>query len=97
MGNEASLEGGEGSLSELAEGLSSDGKGGFVQISTGEKVDLSHLSEEERIKLTASVSKGTGIPPGSSRDAATLRQALSLRYNAHLRALEGKGSVDVIL
>ncbi|KAL2102165.1 hypothetical protein ACEWY4_001333 [Coilia grayii] len=73
MGNEASLEGGDGSLSELPEGLSSDGKGGFVQSFTGEKVDLSHLSEEERNKLVAQMSRGPGVPPGSARDAATLR------------------------
>lgn len=75
MGNEASLEGGEGSLSELPEGISADGKGGFVRTSTGEKADLTHLSEEERSQLAAAMSRVPGGLAGCGRDAATSRQA----------------------
>lgn len=83
MGNEASLEGGEGSLSELPEGLSADGKGGFIRTSTGEKVDLAQLSEAERNQLAAVMSRRPGEQPGS--DAATSRQAFT-KYSC-VRAL----------
>lgn len=75
MGNEASLEGGEGSLSELPEGLSADGKGGFIRTSTGERVDLTQLSEAERNQLAAAMSRRPGEQAGC--DAATSRQAFT--------------------
>ncbi|KAJ4924532.1 hypothetical protein JOQ06_003488 [Pogonophryne albipinna] len=55
MGNEASLEGGEGPLSGLPEGLAPDGKGGFVRVPEGTPVNLSDLSEEQRRQLAAAI------------------------------------------
>ncbi|KAM7378294.1 hypothetical protein PAMA_013271 [Pampus argenteus] len=55
MGNEASLEGGEGPLSGLPEGLAPDGKGGFVRVPGGTPVNLSELSEEQRRQLSAAI------------------------------------------
>ena len=57
MGNEASLEGGEGGLSGLPAGLAPDGKGGFVRVPGGEAADLSQLSEEDRKQLVAAMSR----------------------------------------
>ncbi|KAM3859167.1 protein piccolo [Diretmus argenteus] len=59
MGNEASLEGGEGPLSGLPEGLVPDGKGGFVRVSGGgtTEADLGQLSEEDRRQLAAAMSR----------------------------------------
>ncbi|TKS90813.1 Protein piccolo [Collichthys lucidus] len=55
MGNEASLEGGEGPPSGLPEGLAPDGKGGFVRVPEGTPVNLSELTEEERRQLAAAI------------------------------------------
>uniref|UniRef100_A0A665VR25 Zinc finger piccolo-type domain-containing protein n=1 Tax=Echeneis naucrates TaxID=173247 RepID=A0A665VR25_ECHNA len=71
MGNEASLEGGEGLPSGLPEGLAPDGKGGFVRVSDGTPVNLSELSEEQRRQLAAAVSRAQGRQPGA---AAARRQ-----------------------
>ncbi|XP_043963964.1 protein piccolo isoform X3 [Gambusia affinis] len=65
MGNEASLEGGEGPPSGLPEGLAPDGKGGFVRISDGTPVNLSELSEDERRQLAAAMSRAQGRQPGA--------------------------------
>lgn len=67
MGNEASLEGGEGTLPE---GLAPDGKGGFVRVPEGTPVNLSELSEEQRRHLA--MSRAPGRQPGGA--AAAPRQ-----------------------
>lgn len=72
MGNEASLEGGEGTPSGLPEGLAPDGKGGFVRVPGGAPVDLSELSQEQRRHLAAAVSRAQGRQPGGA--AAARRQ-----------------------
>ncbi|XP_044042256.1 protein piccolo isoform X3 [Siniperca chuatsi] len=64
MGNEASLEGGEGPPSGLPEGLAPDGKGGFVRVPGGTPVNLNELSEEERRQLAAAMSRAQGRQPG---------------------------------
>ncbi|KAL0963012.1 hypothetical protein UPYG_G00348370 [Umbra pygmaea] len=66
MGNEASLEGGEGALVGLPEGIAPDGKGGFIRISTGVQVDLSQLSEDDRKQLAAAMSRAQTNKPGSA-------------------------------
>uniref|UniRef100_A0A1A8EJJ5 Protein piccolo n=3 Tax=Nothobranchius TaxID=28779 RepID=A0A1A8EJJ5_9TELE len=65
MGNEASLEGGDGPPSGLPEGLAPDGKGGFVRVSDGSPVNLSDLSEEERSQLSAAMARAQGRQPGA--------------------------------
>ncbi|XP_028255350.1 protein piccolo [Parambassis ranga] len=69
MGNEASLEGGEGPPSGLPEGLAPDGKGGFVRVSDGTPVNLSELSEEQRRQLAAAMSRAQGRQPGGAAAA----------------------------
>lgn len=69
MGNEASLEGGEGPPSGLPEGLAPDGKGGFVRVSDGTPVNLSELSVEQRRQLAAAVSRAQGRQPGGAAGA----------------------------
>nr|XP_057934646.1 protein piccolo isoform X3 [Doryrhamphus excisus] len=66
MGNEASLEGGEGPLSGLPEGLAPDGAGGFVRVPGGAPVDLAELSEEQRKQLAAVMSRAQGRQPGGA-------------------------------
>lgn len=78
MGNEASLEGGEGPLSGLPEGLAPDGKGGFVRVPGGTPVDLSELSEEQRKQLTAAMSRAQGRQPGGA--AAARRQGFITNF-----------------
>ncbi|XP_070709916.1 protein piccolo [Pempheris klunzingeri] len=68
MGNEASLEGGEGPLG-LPEGLAPDGKGGFVRVPDGTPVNLNELSEEERRQLSAAMSRAQGRQPGGAAAA----------------------------
>nr|XP_055046898.1 protein piccolo isoform X2 [Misgurnus anguillicaudatus] len=63
MGNEASAEGDEGALAGLPAGLAPDGKGGFIQMPSGEEADLSNLSEEERKQLVAAMAKAQSRPP----------------------------------
>lgn len=75
MGNEASLEGGEGPPPGLPEGLAPDGKGGFVRVPGGTPVNLSELSEEERSQLAAAMSRAQGRQPGGA--AAARRQGFS--------------------
>ncbi|XP_061920846.1 protein piccolo isoform X2 [Entelurus aequoreus] len=69
MGNEASLEGGEGPLSGLPEGLAPDGAGGFVRVPGGAPVDLAELSEEQRKQLAAVMSRAQGRQPGGAAAA----------------------------
>ncbi|XP_041833712.1 protein piccolo [Melanotaenia boesemani] len=69
MGNEASLEGGEGPPSGLPEGLAPDGKGGFVRVSDGTPVNLNELSEEQRRQLAAAMSRAQGRQPGGAAAA----------------------------
>lgn len=71
MGNEASLEGGEGPPSGLPEGLAPDGKGGFVRVSDGTPVNL---SEEQKRQLAAAMSRAQGRQPGGA--AAARRQGI---------------------
>ncbi|XP_077956462.1 protein piccolo isoform X2 [Gasterosteus aculeatus] len=75
MGNEASLEGGEGPPSGLPEGLAPDGKGGFVRVPEGTPVDLGELSEEQRRQLAAAMSRAQGRQPGGA--AAARRTSVS--------------------
>lgn len=72
MGNEASLEGGDGPPPGLPEGLAPDGKGGFVRVSDGAPVQLSELSAEERRRLAAAMSRAPGREAGGA--AAARRQ-----------------------
>uniref|UniRef100_A0AAY4E8S0 Protein piccolo n=1 Tax=Denticeps clupeoides TaxID=299321 RepID=A0AAY4E8S0_9TELE len=81
MGNEASLEGGDGGLSGLPEGLAPDGKGGFVRIPGGEEADLGRLSEAERRQLAAAMSRAHGGRAGEARDAASHRQDITAPEN----------------
>lgn len=69
MGNEASLEGGEGPPSGLPEGLAPDGKGGFVRVPEGTPVNLSELSAEQRSQLAAAMSRAQGRQPGGAASA----------------------------
>ncbi|KAM4676068.1 protein piccolo [Discoglossus pictus] len=69
MGNEGSMEGGEG----FPEGMVGDGKGGFVQIPAGMEADLSQLSEEERKQIAAVMSRAQELPRGSQPDRPLLR------------------------
>ncbi|XP_075713477.1 protein piccolo isoform X2 [Rhinoderma darwinii] len=58
MGNEGSIEGGEG-LGGHPEG---DGRGGFAQIPAGMEADLSRLSEVERKQIAAVMSRAHDLP-----------------------------------
>ncbi|XP_077120776.1 protein piccolo isoform X2 [Ranitomeya variabilis] len=62
MGNEGSIEGGEG-LGGYTEG---DGRGGFAQIPAGMEADLSRLSEEERKQIAAVMSRAQEQPADRS-------------------------------
>ncbi|XP_067284158.1 protein piccolo isoform X6 [Pseudorasbora parva] len=79
MGNEASLEGGEGALAGLPAGLAPDGKGGFIQMPAGVEADLSNLSEEERKQLVAAMAKAQSRPSethsGGTRASAGLSKS----------------------
>ncbi|XP_035383848.1 protein piccolo isoform X2 [Electrophorus electricus] len=79
MGNEASVEGGEGGLAGLPAGLAPDGKGGFIQMPAGEEADLSHLSEEERKDIVAAMAKSQSRPsvpqPSGGRGPAGLSKS----------------------
>lgn len=79
MGNEASLEGGEGTPSGLPEGLAPDGKGGFVRVPEGTPVNLSELTEEQRRQLAAAMSRAQGRQPGGA--AAARRQGNHLQIH----------------
>ncbi|KAM7367153.1 hypothetical protein PAMP_015077 [Pampus punctatissimus] len=83
MGNEASLEGGEGPLSGLPEGLAPDGKGGFVRVPGGTPVNLSELSEEQRRQLSAAMSRAQSRQPGGA--AAARRQGFYQQILMHLK------------
>lgn len=79
MGNEASLEGGEGPPPGLPEGLAPDGKGGFVRVPGGAPVNLSELSEGERSQLAAAMSRAQGRQSGGA--AAARRQGVSPAFS----------------
>ncbi|KAM4748912.1 protein piccolo [Rhinophrynus dorsalis] len=64
MGNEGSIEGGEG-MGGFPEGMVGDGKGGFTQIPAGMEADLSQLSEEERKQIAAVMSRAQELRKGS--------------------------------
>uniref|UniRef100_A0A3Q1GDP8 Zinc finger piccolo-type domain-containing protein n=1 Tax=Acanthochromis polyacanthus TaxID=80966 RepID=A0A3Q1GDP8_9TELE len=87
MGNEASLEGGEGPPSGLPEGLAPDGKGGFVRVSDGTPVNLSDLSEEQRRQLAAAMSRAQSRQPGGAAAQAnsphTKQSGDSYPYRQH--------------
>ncbi|XP_075064798.1 protein piccolo isoform X2 [Mixophyes fleayi] len=72
MGNEGSVEGGEG-LGGYPEGMVGDGKGGFAQIPGGMEADLSRLSEEERKQIADVMSRAQELPRGSQTDRPALR------------------------
>lgn len=80
MGNEASLEGGEGPPSGLPEGLAPDGKGGFVRVADGTPIRLEELGEEERTQLAAAMSRAQGRQPGG---AAAARRQGCFFFNQH--------------
>ncbi|CAM4564294.1 unnamed protein product [Leuciscus chuanchicus] len=77
MGNEASLEGGEGALTGLPAGLAPDGKGGFIQMPAGVEADLSNLSEEERKQLVAAMAKSQSRPPETQAGGTRVSAGLS--------------------
>lgn len=71
MGNEASLEGGEG-LGAFPEGAAAAGDGGGGPaaplqrlVPAGVEADLSQLSEEERRQIAAVMSRAQGLPRGN--------------------------------
>lgn len=82
MGNEASLEGGEGPPSGLPEGLAPDGKGGFVRVPEGTPVNLSELSAEERSQLAAAMSRAQGRQSGGA--AAARRQGFCFVFSTSI-------------
>nr|DBA31358.1 TPA: hypothetical protein GDO54_007219 [Pyxicephalus adspersus] len=71
MGNEGSIEGGEGGYPE---GMAGDGTGGFSRIPAGMEADLSRLSEEERKQIAAVMSRAQEMPRGNQTDRPALRQ-----------------------
>ncbi|KAK1169100.1 protein piccolo [Acipenser oxyrinchus oxyrinchus] len=78
MGNEASMEGVEGGLAGLPEGVVGDGKGGLVQIPAGMEADLSQLSEEEKKQIAAVMSRAQGLQPGNAKDPPIQRHDIIL-------------------
>ncbi|XP_068132276.1 protein piccolo isoform X2 [Hyperolius riggenbachi] len=68
MGNEGSIEGGEG-----MGGYPGDGRGGFSQIPPGMEADFSQLSEEEKKQIAAVMSRAQELPRGSETDRPGLR------------------------
>uniref|UniRef100_A0A8C3DXY1 Protein piccolo n=1 Tax=Corvus moneduloides TaxID=1196302 RepID=A0A8C3DXY1_CORMO len=70
MGNEASLEGGEG-MGAFPEGAAAAGDGGGPAaplqslVPAGVEADLSQLSEEERRQIAAVMSRAQGLPRGN--------------------------------
>lgn len=70
MGNEASLEGGEG-MGAFPEGAAAAGDGGGSAaplqslVPGGVEADLSQLSEEERRQIAAVMSRAQGLPRGN--------------------------------
>ncbi|XP_062991092.1 protein piccolo-like [Elgaria multicarinata webbii] len=89
MGNEASLEGGEG-LAELPEGVAAAGapEGGLPPgapsqgaIPAGVEADLSQLSEEERRQIAAVMSRAQrGLPKGNLAGAGSAEPPPSPRH-----------------
>ncbi|XP_063304257.1 protein piccolo isoform X3 [Pelobates fuscus] len=72
MGNEGSMEGGEG-MGGYPDGMVGDGKGGFTKIPAGMEADLSQLSEEERKQIAAVMSRAQELPRGNQTDRPPLR------------------------
>ncbi|KAM5172028.1 protein piccolo [Mantella aurantiaca] len=68
MGNEGSIEGGEG-MGGYPEGMVGDGKG----VPPGMEADLSQLSEEERKQIAAVMSRAQEMPRGGQTDRPALR------------------------
>ncbi|XP_056877912.1 protein piccolo isoform X2 [Takifugu flavidus] len=93
MGNEASLEGGEGTPSGLPEGLAPDGKGGFVRVPEGTPVNLSELSEEQRRHLAAAMSRAQGRQPGGA--AAARRPSESDGQQRHQQIGASRGQTGL--
>ncbi|XP_041442487.1 protein piccolo isoform X2 [Xenopus laevis] len=67
MGNEGSIEGGEG-IAGLAEGMAADGRGGLGQIPAGMESQWGQLSEEERKQIAAVMSRAQDLGKGSDAD-----------------------------
>ncbi|XP_008281719.1 protein piccolo [Stegastes partitus] len=90
MGNEASLEGGEGPPSGLPEGLAPDGKGGFVRVPDGTPVDLSELSEEQRRQLAAAMSRAqSSRQPGGAAAARRISESDAQQRSQQVGASRG--------
>ncbi|XP_051814120.1 protein piccolo [Acanthochromis polyacanthus] len=89
MGNEASLEGGEGPPSGLPEGLAPDGKGGFVRVSDGTPVNLSDLSEEQRRQLAAAMSRAQSRQPGGAAAARRISESDAQQRSQQVGASRG--------
>uniref|UniRef100_A0A3Q1B8H1 Protein piccolo n=1 Tax=Amphiprion ocellaris TaxID=80972 RepID=A0A3Q1B8H1_AMPOC len=86
MGNEASLEGGEGPPSGLPEGLAPDGKGGFVRVSDGTPVNL---SEEQRRQLAAAMSRAQSRQPGGAAAARRISESDAQQRSQQVGASRG--------
>ncbi|XP_041444410.1 protein piccolo isoform X2 [Xenopus laevis] len=67
MGNEGSIEGGEG-MGGLAEGMAADSRVGFAQIPAGMEAQWGKLSEEERKQIVAVMSRAQDLGKGSDTD-----------------------------
>ncbi|XP_041637291.1 protein piccolo [Cheilinus undulatus] len=94
MGNEASLEGGEGPPSGLPEGLAPDGKGGFVRVSDGTPVNLDELSEEQRKQLAAAMSRAQGRQPGGAAAARRPSESDAQRSPQQVGASRGPSGLS---
>ncbi|XP_074554343.1 protein piccolo isoform X1 [Halichoeres trimaculatus] len=94
MGNEASLEGGEGPPSGLPEGLAPDGKGGFVRVSDGTPVNLDELSEEQRRQLAAAMSRAQGRQPGGAAAARRPSESDAQRSPKQVGASRGPAGLS---
>ncbi|XP_034529405.1 LOW QUALITY PROTEIN: protein piccolo-like [Notolabrus celidotus] len=94
MGNEASLEGGEGPPSGLPEGLAPDGKGGFVRVSDGTPVNLDELSEEQRKQLAAAMSRAQGRQPGGAAAARRPSESDAQRSPKQVGASRGPAGLS---
>ncbi|KAM6961501.1 LOW QUALITY PROTEIN: protein piccolo [Tautogolabrus adspersus] len=94
MGNEASLEGGEGPPSGLPEGLAPDGKGGFVRVSDGTPVNLDELSEEQKRQLAAAMSRAQSRQPGGAAAARRPSESDAQRSPQQVRASRGPSGLS---
>ncbi|KAM9846146.1 protein piccolo [Aulostomus maculatus] len=94
MGNEASLEGGEGPGYGLPEGLAPDGAGGFVRVPGGTPVDLSELSEAERKQLAAAMSRAQSRQPGGAAAARRPSEADAQQRSQQVGASRGPAGLS---